>query len=123
MATAETAALSQLGEVKFPTMAGHMVHVGEERSGPPGNNASDANGPQSAVRFASMAEEIEPSRSLQNDTTAPSGTGERMSEVISPKDQEEIRSLAMSLQKSRLQQQRMTSYAFEPVSLPPSRVS
>jgi hypothetical protein len=70
-----------------------------------------------------MAEEIEPSRSLQNDTTAPSGTGERMSEVISPKDQEEIRSLAMSLQKSRLQQQRMTSYAFEPVSLPPSRVS
>jgi hypothetical protein len=101
-------------------MSGNMVHLPEEKTGHAGDAAQEANGQQSAVRFASMAEEIEPSHSLQESTST---TDERMSEQISPKDQEEIRSLAMTLQKSRLQQQRMTSFAFEPVSLPPSRVS
>lgn len=99
------------------------MHVASEKAGLARNAGSDANGQQSAVRFASMNEEIEPFHSLQEAQTPPSGMNEKLAQEISPKDQEEIRSLAMSLQKSRLHQQRMTSYAFEPVSLPPSRVS
>ncbi|KAI2789791.1 Serine/threonine-protein kinase oca2 [Penicillium oxalicum] len=36
--------------------------------------------------------------------------------------EEELRSLAMSLQKSQLQESRLRNYSFEPMSLPPSRV-
>lgn len=44
-------------------------------------------------------------------------------EDLSPQAKEEIRNLAMTLQKSKLQQTRMAKFQFEPVSLPASRVS
>ena len=43
-------------------------------------------------------------------------------EDLSPQAKEEIKSLAMTLQKSRLQESRMANFTYEPVSLPASRV-
>lgn len=43
-------------------------------------------------------------------------------EELTPEAKEEIRNLAITLQKSKLQESRMSNYAFEPMSLPPSRV-
>jgi hypothetical protein len=44
-------------------------------------------------------------------------------EDLTPEAKEEIRNLAMTLQKSKLQESRMSNFQFEPVSLPASRVS
>jgi hypothetical protein len=68
------------------------------------------------VRFADNLEEIDP---LSTD----SGANTRPVADLAPEAKEEIRNLAMSLQKSRLQESRLTNFAFEPVSLPASRVS
>lgn len=78
--------------------------------------ATDCNLPQ-AVRFASVNEEIEPARSLQSD----SQSSKNATTQLSPQAEEEIRQLSLSLHKSRIQQQRMSHYAFEPVSVPVSR--
>ncbi|RMD43752.1 hypothetical protein DV735_g1315, partial [Chaetothyriales sp. CBS 134920] len=43
-------------------------------------------------------------------------------EDLSPEVREQIKNLAMSLQKSRLQESRLAHFAYEPVSMPPSRV-
>lgn len=72
------------------------------------------------VRFASVNQEIEPSNSLQSTTQASETPAEH--QQISTKAEKEIRNLALSLHKSRIQQKRMSSFAFEPVSLPASRV-
>ena len=53
----------------------------------------------------------------------PSDQTAQSTENLTPEAQEEIRNLAMTLQKSKLQESRMSNYAFEPMSLPPSRVS
>lgn len=74
------------------------------------------------VRFASVNQEIEPSHSIQSLTTLPSNISISNPE-FSPEAQEEIRKLSRSLQSSPLQQRRMNHFAFEPVSLPTSRVS
>lgn len=72
---------------------------------------------RSNVRFAAEDEEIDPldesrrNSNLDNDN-----------EELSPEAHEQIRSLAMSLQKSRIQESRMSNFAYEPVSMPPSRV-
>jgi hypothetical protein len=67
------------------------------------------------VRFASGVEEIEPV--TKTDSDRPKST-----EDLPPEAKEEIRSLAMTLQKSKLQESRMSNFQFEPVSLPASRV-
>lgn len=43
-------------------------------------------------------------------------------EEMSPEAQEQIRSLAVTLQKSRIQENRMNNFAYEPYSMPASRV-
>jgi hypothetical protein len=43
-------------------------------------------------------------------------------ENLSPEAKEEICNLTMTLQKSKLQESRMSNFAFEAVSLPTSRV-
>ena len=72
------------------------------------------------MRFASVNQEIEPSHSLHSESQASDAS--TLQQQISPKAEEEIRNLALSLHKSHIQQQRMRSFAFEPVSLPVSRV-
>jgi len=71
---------------------------------------------QPGVRFASNLGEIDP---LSKD----SGASTRTVTDLSLEAKEGIRNLAISLQKSRLQESRLTNFAFEPVSLPTSRVS
>ena len=84
-------------------------------------NASSTDPPEAnqsqAVRFASVNQEIEPSKSL----TTNSQLSENASNQLSPQAEEEIRQLSLSLHKSRIQQQRMNNFAFEPVSVPVSR--
>ena len=70
-----------------------------------------------AVRFASINQEIEPSHSLKTDSQA----SENAPNQLSPQAEEEIRQLSLSLHKSHIQQQRMSNFAFEPVSVPVSR--
>lgn len=76
-----------------------------------------------AVRFASVNQEIEPDSSHQYSTSEK----EQQNAADSPDletyhTKDEIRSLALNLQDTRLQESRLRHFAFEPVSLPPSRV-
>lgn len=71
---------------------------------------------KSNVRFAAQDEQIEPITSLTD-------SGDKRPEDLSPEAHEQIRNLAMTLQKSRLQENRMSNFAYEPVSMPASRVS
>ncbi|KAI7788388.1 hypothetical protein LA080_010721 [Diaporthe eres] len=68
-----------------------------------------------AVRFKSTVQEIDPQHPL-SESAAPGG--DNASESVTPED---IRSLSKSLQGHRLQERRMTNFAFEPYSLPASR--
>lgn len=77
-----------------------------------------AQSPQVNVRFASEDEEIDP---LDETRWVSQGHGSK-SEELSPEAHEQIRNLAMTLQKSRLQENRMSNFAYETVSMPPSRV-
>lgn len=69
------------------------------------------------MRFADDDENIDPLQSL-----GPDSKKDIDREDLSPEAHEQIRNLAMTLQKSRLQEQRMSNFAYEPVSMPPSRV-
>ncbi|TID25627.1 Oxalate decarboxylase [Venturia nashicola] len=73
------------------------------------------------VRFSSIKQEFSPEQSL---SPQPVGTlpGREPRDDIPAEAQEELRNLSMSLEKSRLQSKRMGDFAFEPVSLPVSRV-
>ena len=83
---------------------------------------SDSSAAGPAVRFASGVQEIEPSTKLDSLNSIPSDpTDEKLPEDLSPEAKEEIRRLAMTLQKSKLQESRMCKFAFEPCSLPPSQ--
>lgn len=68
-----------------------------------------------------MLQEIEPAHSLHTDATL-SHEEPKPEEPLSPEAQEEIRYLSQSLQQSHIQHRRMSNFAFEPVSLPVSRV-
>ncbi len=74
-----------------------------------------------AVRFASKTQEIEPAASLQSVETPLSEQREEREE-FTPEAQAEFRTISQSIQNSRLHQGRMSNFAFEPISLPPSRV-
>ncbi|MCJ1441636.1 MAG: serine/threonine protein kinase [Stictis urceolatum] len=83
----------------------------------PGNNGESQG---QAVRFSSNLQEIEPAHSLHPTETL---TQDRRSDALSAEAQAELRELSRSIQQnSQLQKRRMDNFAFEPVSLPPSRV-
>ncbi|KAL4968796.1 uncharacterized protein BDV14DRAFT_187564 [Aspergillus stella-maris] len=71
---------------------------------------------QTGVRFSSINEEYEPPESPASGNAAASGP------QLDPKE-DDLRSLAASLQKSQLQESRMFNFSYDPVSLPPSRVA
>lgn len=93
----------------------------QQRQGGSATSSAEPSQPQ-AVRFASVNQEIEPAHSLHSISTLPSQYSSSDAQ-FSPEAQEEIRNLSRSIQSSQLQQRRMTHFAFEPVSLPTSRVS
>lgn len=79
--------------------------------------------PPQSVRFSDVNQEIEPETAIHHvaDLT---GAGEAASnEPLSPQAEQELRNLSSTLQNSRVQAKRMENFSFEPVSLPPSRVS
>lgn len=65
------------------------------------------------VRFASKNQEIEPEKSLEPLSDIPS---------IQEPSEQDIRELSATLHSTQLQNRRMSHFAFEPVSLPASRV-
>ena len=74
------------------------------------------------VRFSDVKHEIEPEKALDHVSTL-TEDGKVDKEQLSPQAEEEIRNLSVTLQQSRCQARRMENFSFEPVSLPPSRVS
>lgn len=78
--------------------------------------------PAPAVRFSEVNQEIEPAEAVRH-VTELTGAGQHAQEPLSAEAQEELRTLSISLQKSRCQARRMENFSFEPVSLPASRVS
>lgn len=68
------------------------------------------------VRFSSVTHEIEPSLQSPESEQAQADTPKKTTD-------EELRSLAMSLQSSQLQESRLRNFSFDPMSLPASRVS
>ncbi|KAG8166438.1 hypothetical protein KVR01_002127 [Diaporthe batatas] len=68
-----------------------------------------------AVRFKSTVQEIDPKHPLFEPSAS---GGDHTSDFVTPED---IKSLSKSLQGHRLQERRMTNFAFEPYSLPASR--
>jgi hypothetical protein len=77
-------------------------------------SSEDNAGP--AVRFKSTVQEIDPQLPL-SELSAPGG--DHAGDFVTPED---IRALSKSLQGHRLQERRMNNFAFEPYSLPASRV-
>lgn len=76
-----------------------------------------------AVRFSSVNQEIEPERSDSGQLSPiQENTRKSIAGELDPAAKDELRSLAISLEKSPLQEHRLRHFAFEPVSLPPSRV-
>jgi hypothetical protein len=73
----------------------------------------------SQVRFSSITEEIAPSRS---DLSPVPEQLQPLNEPIPQTEEEQLRSLAMSLQGSQLQESRARNFSFDPMSLPSSRV-
>lgn len=69
------------------------------------------------MRFASVNQEIEP-----ENTSALLDAGHSNDEHAISHDDATIKELTQTLQGSRLQERRMSNFAFEPVSLPVSRV-
>lgn len=80
----------------------------------PGNNDTKSKQPQSQVRFSSVNEEYEPPESPASGKVDASGNDQNQ--------EDDLRSLAASLQKSQLQESRLFNFSYDPVSLPPSRV-
>lgn len=97
---------------------------GRDRSATTSTMADSPEGPQGArgpaVRFSSKLQEIEPTHSLPVAETIPSEDQELG--TLSPEVQAELQALSLSTTNSQLQHRRMSNFAFEPVSLPPSRV-
>ncbi|KAJ5746088.1 hypothetical protein N7520_011270 [Penicillium odoratum] len=86
---------------------------------PQAESDPDAKSSQPAqVRFSSVNQEIEPSSML-------SPVSEKSLPDTFHKDtnEDDLRSLAMSLQSTQLQESRLRNFSFEPMSLPSSRVA
>jgi len=75
-----------------------------------------------SVRFSDVTQEIEPAQAAET-VTSLSGAGDTADGPLSPEAEQELRNLSKSLQHSRCQARRMANFSYEPVSLPPSRVS
>jgi hypothetical protein len=78
--------------------------------------------PQS-VRFSDVNQEIEPEKAVESLCELTGSGKDARDGPLSAQAEEELRNLSSTLQKSRCQAKRMENFSFEPVSLPPSRVS
>jgi hypothetical protein len=106
-----------------PQAGGLLTGNKNEETAVKPNAASDSEPHQQAVRFNSVTEQISPdSKFDQTSSVSSIPAGEEQG--WNPKAQEEIRQFSSNVHQSTpLQQRRMSHFAFEPVSLPVSRVS
>ena len=72
------------------------------------------------VRFASVDQEIEPAHSIQSTSETADNTNSNPQFDVQAEN--DIRSLALGLHNSHIEQRRMSNFAYEPCSLPASRV-
>lgn len=89
--------------------------MSQAENGDPGDADAKSRSQPGQVRFSSITQEIQPS--LQSPVS-----DQNPDSIRQPTDEDELRSLAMSLQSSQLQESRLRNFSFEPVSLPSSRV-
>ncbi|KAL4872677.1 hypothetical protein BDV12DRAFT_183009 [Aspergillus spectabilis] len=82
-----------------------------------GNNDAKFKQQQGQVRFSSINEEYEPPESPASGNVPASGP------PSDQKQEDDLRSLAATLQKSQLQESRLFNFSYDPVSLPSSRVA
>ncbi|KAI9821838.1 MAG: serine/threonine protein kinase [Pycnora praestabilis] len=87
----------------------------------PATGSSAANPGHPAVRFSSVRQEISPEDNFRPITNL-TPEDPRPAEQLSPEAQAELRTFSRTVHDSRLQKGRMSNFAFEPVSLPASRV-
>jgi len=72
------------------------------------------------VRFADGVQQIEPVPKMHQPAKA---SADRRVDELTPEAHDQIRNLALTFQKSNLHESRMSNFAYEPVSMPASRVS
>ena len=96
---------------------------GEEGNATTGQTPSNPQAAESTVpqtvRFASVNQEIEPAQILKTNTEASDAITKG---DLGPAAEDEIRNLSLGLHQSHLHQRRTSNFAFEPMSLPVSRV-
>lgn len=86
----------------------------------PGDADAKSRAQPTQVRFSSITEEIEPGQSeLSPVPEQPQSLAEEQERRT---DEEQLRSLAMSMQGAQLQESRLRNFSFDPMSLPSSRV-
>jgi hypothetical protein len=117
---------------KYPQIIDPQVSLGDtpasslsthDSTEPDSQSAAGQQQQQHAVRFASVNQEIEPEHSESSQLSPiPESARRSIGSELDPTAKDELRSLAITLQKSSLQEHRLRHFAFEPVSLPPSRV-
>lgn len=88
----------------------------QAENGDPGDADAKSRSQPGQVRFSSVTQEIQPS------LLSPAASDQTPDSTRQPTDEDELRSLAMSLQSSQLQESRLRNFSFEPMSLPSSRV-
>lgn len=87
----------------------------------PGDADAKSRAQPTQVRFSSITEEIEPGRSELS--PVPEQPQQSLfDEQKQATDEEQLRSLAMSMQGAQLQESRLRNFSFDPMSLPSSRV-
>ncbi|KAI9713074.1 MAG: serine/threonine protein kinase [Bogoriella megaspora] len=84
------------------------------------SNSNVKDSEQQAVRFSSVNQEISAESGLQDVESLTAPQHPPQSELTA-EAQEELRNLSLTLQKSKIQAKRLENFAYEPVSLPPSR--
>lgn len=83
----------------------------------PGDADAKSRAQPTQVRFSSITEEIEPGQSELSPVPE-----QPYQSLSGPTDEEQLRSLAMSMQGAQLQESRVRKFSFDPMSLPSSRV-
>ncbi|KAJ5177892.1 uncharacterized protein N7500_000591 [Penicillium coprophilum] len=88
----------------------------------PGDADAKSRAQPTQVRFSSITEEIEPDQAVLS--PVPEQPNQSLSdEQKQAADEEQLRSLAMSMQGAQLQESRLRNFSFDPMSLPSSRVA
>lgn len=96
-----------------------------DQASEPGDADAKSRAQPAQVRFSSITEEIEPSQPELSPVPeqVPQSLSEQIEQTEQKRaDEEQLRSLAMSMQSAQLQESRLRNFSFDPMSLPSSRV-